>query len=322
MRDIFTQENLPGGDYMEEKDYHKKIACKNCNLGFVINFKMSDQGSIAKCNRLYCCNKCKKAYLKKNGSKNSIKLRCKHCSNVYFKPKSLSINSKFCSRICQNRSYANENQKDRKQINCKVCDKVLSVIENSKRKYCSHKCSHLGQKGNTKIFKCAVCKQEKVILENDNRTYCGRNCQYKAQSLGMIKIPTKGRSGYRIDLPATMYFKSALEADYARYLKFLNIDFKYECKCFELDDSGKKRRYTPDFYIDKEDMFVEMKAGRKDKKFSKNLECVQLVKNRGYNIKVIYMSEFYDMLKKENLYEEIPNIERRNYKKTKHLIRD
>jgi hypothetical protein len=28
------------------------------------------------------------------------------------------------------------------------------------------------------------------------------------------------------------------------------------------------------------------------------------------------------MLKKENLYEEIPNIERRNYKKSRHLIRN
>ena len=307
---------------MEEKAYQKNISCKNCKTEFVVNFKMSDQGSIAKCNKLYCSKLCKKEYLRKNGTSNSIEFVCSYCKCTYYKPKSLSKNSKFCSRVCQNRSYACRNKKEKKKINCKNCNKTFVVIENSKRKYCSHECSHAGQKGKTKIFTCAVCKEEKSILENDNRKYCGRNCQYKAQSLGLIKIPTKGRSGYRTDLPGDMYFKSSLEADYARFLKFKKIDFKYESKCFELVDKGKTRRYTPDFYLEKEDLYVELKAGRKDKKYSKNLECVQLVKNIGYNIKVIYMAEFYDMLNEKKLYEEIPNIERRNYKKSRHLIRN
>lgn len=307
---------------MEEKIYQKNICCKNCNKEFIIKFKMSDQGSIAKCNKKYCSNLCKKEYLKKSGTKNSVELKCSYCKCIYYKPKSLSKNSKFCCRICQNRSYANKNKKQKKNIKCCYCNKDFIVLENSKRKYCSHKCSHSGQKGKTKKFICAVCKKEKIINENDNRTYCGRNCQYKAQSLGLIKIPTKGRSGYRIDLPKDMHFKSSLEADYARFLIYKKIEFKYESKCFELNDNNKTRRYTPDFYLEKEDLYIELKAGRKDKKYSKNLECVQLVKNIGYNIKIIYMSEFYDMLKQENLYEEIPNIERRNYKKSKHLIRN
>jgi len=307
---------------MEEKTHCKTINCKNCNLEFIVKFKMSDQGSIAKCNKLYCSKFCKKDFYKKNGNKKSIKLKCNYCDNFYHKPMSLSLNSKFCGRSCQNKYYAKSHKKEKKKINCIQCNKEFLVIESSKRKFCSQKCSHNSQKSEKKLFTCAVCKKESYISKTDNRTYCGRNCQYKAQSLGMIKIPTKGRSGYRVDLPKTMYFKSSLEADYARFLIYKNISFKYENKCFELKDKEKTRRYTPDFYLEKEDLYIELKAGRKDKKFSKNLECMQLMKNIGYNIKVLYMADFYEMLKKENLYEEIPNIERRNYKKSKHLIRD
>ena len=103
---------------MEEKAYQKNISCKNCKTEFVVNFKMSDQGSIAKCNKLYCSKLCKKEYLRKNGTSNSIEFVCSYCKCAYYKPKSLSKNSKFCSRVCQNRSYACRNKKEKKKINC------------------------------------------------------------------------------------------------------------------------------------------------------------------------------------------------------------
>ena len=117
-------------------------------------------------------------------------------------------------------------------------------------------------------------------------------------------------------------FRSGLEIAISKELDLNKVKYEFETIKLKYTVPEKVHTYTPDFYLEKEDLYVELKAGRRDKKYSKNLECVQLVKNIGYNIKVIYMSEFYDMLKKENLYEEIPNIERRNYKKSRHLIRN
>jgi|TARA_R110000822_G_scaffold74340_2_gene178627 hypothetical protein len=303
-------------------DKAKTIFCKNCNKKEEIKYNIKDQASIASCKKQYCSKACKKEYLKIHGTKNSVRLNCTHCSIKYFKPKSLS-NSKFCSRQCQNTHQANKKKKKRLSKACKNCNKEFEKIYDSKQKYCSLECAADSKKSETKEFKCVICKCVKKIPIHDIRKYCGRDCQYKAQSLGLIKIPTNGRSGYRIDLPDDLYFKSSLEADYARYLIYHNIEFEYEKKCFSLKDSeGNTRRYTPDFFLKEAKCYVETKAKRKDCKYEKNLECVQLLKAEGYNIKVVYMKYFYKKLKEENEYDKIPNLERRNYKGTKHLVRN
>lgn len=301
----------------------KILECKNCKKKIKISFLKNDQSSAAKCKKKYCSIECKKEFLKNNGTPNSIRLICNCCNKTYFKPKSTGKNSKYCSRICQNKKQAESSKKKRKSIVCKFCSSTFKIIENSKQKYCSLKCSSSLKKTPMKDFTCLVCNKTTKIKINDTRKYCGRNCQYKAQSLGLIKIPTNGRSGYRVDLPSNFYFKSSLEADYARYLHYHNIDFNYEPKCFTLQDKeGNTRRYTPDFYIKEEDCYVETKARRRDGKYERNIECVQILANLGYNIKVVYMKEFYDKLKEDNEYDKIPNLERRNYKGTKQLIRN
>jgi len=300
----------------------KVFHCKNCNKKEEIEYNIKDQASLSRCKKQYCSKECKKQYLKKNGSKNSVKLTCNNCKETYFKPKSLA-NSKFCSRQCQNSYQANKNKKKRIKTICIKCNESFIKIYDSSQKYCSLKCSAMDKRSETKSFKCAICNCIKQININDKRKYCGRNCQYKAQSLGLIKIPTNGRSGYRIDLPDDLYFKSSLEADYARYLIYHNISFEYEKECFTLKDKeGNTRRYTPDFFLNDQNCFIETKGKRRDRKYEKNIACVQLLQAAGYNIKVVYMKEFYKKLKEDNEYDKIPNLERRNYKGTKHLIRN
>ena len=300
----------------------KVFHCKNCNKKEEIEYNIKDQASLSRCKKQYCSKECKKQYLKKNGSKNSVKLTCNNCKETYFKPKSLA-NSKFCSRQCQNSYQANKNKKKRIKTICIKCNESFIKIYDSSQKYCSLKCPAMDKRSETKSFKCAICNCIKQININDKRKYCGRNCQYKAQSLGLIKIPTNGRSGYRIDLPDDLYFKSSLEADYARYLIYHNISFEYEKECFTLKDKeGNTRRYTPDFFLNDQNCFIETKGKRRDRKYEKNIACVQLLQAAGYNIKVVYMKEFYKKLKEDNEYDKIPNLERRNYKGTKHLIRN
>lgn len=76
-------------------------------------------------------------------------------------------------------------------------------------------------------------------------------------------------SGKRKDLDDT-FFRSKTEANYARYLKFVNVKWEYEPKMFVFE---KIRRgnisYTPDFYLPEEDRWVEVKGWFNPKSITK-----------------------------------------------------
>ena len=78
------------------------------------------------------------------------------------------------------------------------------------------------------------------------------------------KIYSRGKSGKRKDLGK--FFRSKLEANYARYLKFCKIEYEYETKVFWFENIKRgTRSYTIDFYIPSEDKYIETK-GWLDKK--------------------------------------------------------
>lgn len=52
-------------------------------------------------------------------------------------------------------------------------------------------------------------------------------------------------------------FRSKLEADWANYLDFLDINWAYEPEAFTLSNGAK---YLPDFYLPLDDMFVEVRG--------------------------------------------------------------
>jgi len=290
--------------------------CKNCN-------KETEE------DLSYCSKNCSKEYVKRTGlGRKSIKLCCLTCQQVYFKPPSLAKNSRFCSRVCANRFFARCSKKERLEQKCLHCFCSLDDVEKSKRKslkrkYCSLECFSKSQRSNRENFVCEICSKSFESLSSKPKRFCSRGCQYKGQSCGLIKIPTNGRSGVRIDLPSTMRFKSSLEADYARYCNFLGIKFEYEKKTFEIIGSnGKTRRYTPDFYLPEQDLYVETKALRNDKKFESNLSALSAIQALGYNTKTVFMTEFYNELKENGIYDKIENLEHRDYKGTKFLVRD
>lgn len=141
-----------------------------------------------------------------------------------------------------------------------------------------------------------------------------------AQSRGIIKTPSAGRSGYRPDLGDGNYYKSSLEADFARFCNFINLDYIYEERTFKiLDSAGRLRRYTPDFFLPSLGLYVELKGVRKDRKYEKNVECLEHLVSEKIPITLIEMKVFYSFLKSENLFSVIDNLEHRNYKRTKDL---
>lgn len=294
----------------------KTTICKHCNEEFVISFDHT-QGGFSSCNKKYCSAECKNAK-RREKSISSILLKCLFCEKDYTLPPSLAKQSKYCSRVCQNRFLARQNAKERVTIACHACQSSFEVIVNSKRKYCTTKCASSDNRLERVTIACKICGRDFEKYSTSVIRFCGRKCQYAAQSSGEIKIYSRGRSGVRSDLG--IYFRSSLEADYVRYCNHVGIEVQYEPKTFSVKIGESEVSYTPDFFHPTTGEYVELKAGRRDHAFEKNLIALEELKAGGLNIRVLYMKDFYNSLKTQELFDVIPNLEFRNYKGTKQLV--
>ena len=213
---------------------------------------------------------------------NKVLLKCVQCGEEYKMPPSKAKNSKYCSKTCMDdaRSFKEE-------YSCKVCK---------------------------------TCGKEYQKPVGQETKFCSRTCSFVAQSSGLSDIPSNGRKGFRKDLNPKYFFKSSLEADYARYCNAIGRKYIYEHKTFKVLYGNKEKVYTPDFYHPEEDRYVETKAVRRDRKFNSNLLAADLLKEQGVNIDVVLMDDFYREIKQSGHYWLIDNIENKNYDGTRHLI--
>tara|TARA_B000000557_G_C20811885_1_gene460566 strand:+ start:661 stop:1452 length:792 start_codon:yes stop_codon:yes gene_type:complete len=249
-----------------------------------------------------------------------IKLNCHNCNKEYFRPPSKAKNSRFCSRICANTFFAQEAKVPTEERSCKNCNKKFIVSKNRSQKFCSKECVGEFLKKPRVNLECNYCKKKYVRPEGRETKYCSKTCHSNAQSSGLIELPSCGRKGYRRDLPENYFFKSSLEADYARYCDITKVKYIYEHKTFNVILGKKQKSYTPDFYLPEIDLYVETKALRRDKKFNSNLTAVDFLKKEGLNIEVMYMDQFYRKLREEGYYYLIENLENKNYLGTRQLI--
>ena len=132
----------------------------------------------------------------------------------------------------------------------------------------------------------------------------------------LIKKNKKSYIGKRKDLK-DQYFRSAWEANIARYLNYKNIKWEYEPRVFVFSKFRTGTlTYCPDFYLPESDIWLEVKgqiiaqaktATRRFKKFFPN-ECAKLVALTGspktkatefYNGLEIPIYAFYNDLNKE-----------------------
>lgn len=80
---------------------------------------------------------------------------------------------------------------------------------------------------------------------------------------------SKIKSGKRMDLGG-QFFRSATEANYARFLNLFQVKWEYEPKEFEFESIARGVRfYTPDFYLPEEDRWIEVKGWMDDKSFTR-----------------------------------------------------
>ena len=244
---------------------------------------------------------------------NSVTLICKNCGIEYKKPQSKAANSKFCSKKCKDEHTSQYEEKA-----CLNCGTIFKSRRG--KKYCKRECYLEHNMLERVDLTCDFCGVSYKRPKGHETKYCGKACQNKAQSSGLHEIPSNGRLGFRYDLPNNYFFKSSLEADYARWCEFTKKPYVYEHKTFTVQYEGRDKQYTPDFYHPDEDRYVELKAIRRDRKFNSNLLAADILKQQGVNIDVLLMHEFYTQIKQSNHYWLIENIENKNYHGTRHLI--
>lgn len=300
--------------------------CKHCGKSFFVEYVANGSGSGNATRRKYCSQKCKKDWYKipENGTKQ--KVECKICSKEFYFPHSQAKNRVTCSKECYAKHMAFVNTRHAKiKKQCNSCLNPFEVNENSAQKFCSPDCFSKSLCDKKEIF-CEVCNNKLTVKKSATTRFCNKICSRKGQSLGLIKSHTNGRTGWRTDIRDSPYFKSSFEADYARYCIYKNIRFEYEKKVFETEVNGKKRFYTPDFYLPDSDEFIELKGIRESenlfsKKLNSNSAARESLDSTNVKIKVVYMNDFYSMLRSSDLYNKIPNLENKDYGRTAHLIK-
>lgn len=76
-------------------------------------------------------------------------------------------------------------------------------------------------------------------------------------------------SYYRKKDDKRIWMRSYWEIAYARYLDVNNIEWDYEPKAFEIVINGIEKTYTPDFFLIKENKFIEIKGFWRDESLIK-----------------------------------------------------
>ena len=207
-------------------------------------------------------------------------------------------------------------RKDKRICARKDCGKKFEVIHSDPKIYCSQSCAATVNnanrgpmfveqkikiskalkgrkskgfespfKGKIKIERvkiiCANPKCKKVFLIERwmKRKYCSNQCTMAVVG-GKPTSPkaARGKAGIRKDISKTIYFYSRWEANFARLLNYLGIEWVYEPKTFDLGSQN----YTPDFYLPKFNTYIEVKnflwkySRIRDEKFRKLYPNIKL----------------------------------------------
>jgi len=178
---------------------------------------------------------------------------------------------------------------------CKDCHKILNNFYALRCKSCSHKGKlNWNFKGGeiSRIIKCMDCNKklnESAYYRGDKRCKsCVRKLSNKINNPTknpetMKKIlknrkSVKGKNNPMYGKPApkgsglgkgqyykSIWMRSSYEIRYAKYLDKQNIKWLYEFKRFDLGNTT----YTPDFYLPKLDIFIEVKGWWRPKAIKK-----------------------------------------------------
>jgi hypothetical protein len=224
-------------------------------------------------------------------------LPCAQCGREFTSYK--CNHRKFCSLRCAYKNQGRiqstvvKLKKQRGVAICKGCGNEFTLKTRGGTIYCSHPCAcrHIGKINflanryvqpcdpSKKVkVKCDTCGKEilkwKANFQYSAGHYCSRDCVNHALVAEKAARTNRSRGtydsqncysrckrGFRTIADKRIFFRSAMEADYARFLTFMGIKWEYEPKTFWFPgiESGTMS-YTPDFFLSEEGRYVECKG--------------------------------------------------------------
>lgn len=99
---------------------------------------------------------------------------------------------------------------------------------------------------------------KKISEGNKGKTYSKESIEKMIKNRKDEKHPFRGKAGKREDLN-NQYFRSTWEANYARILKYLNVEYQFEPDIIWLKrPNGTEISYRPDFKVG--DLYIEIKG--------------------------------------------------------------
>lgn len=138
------------------------------------------------------------------------------------------------------------------------------------------------------------------------RTLKQRATRIKNNTLNPIKDKSNSYSrtkgGKRKDLNDT-YFRSSWEANIARYYNYLGIEWEFEPKTFVFENIKRGSvSYTPDFYLPKEDKWVEVKGWMDSKSKTKLKRFEKQYPEEYKKLQLITQKEYEEIKRKVSMF--------------------
>lgn len=144
------------------------------------------------------------------------------------------------------------------------------------------------------------------IKKLEKRRLKQRETKIKNNTLNPMKNQSnpysRTKSGKRKDLNNT-YFRSSWEANIARFYNYLKIEWQYEPKTFVFKNITRGIvSYTPDFYLPKEDKWIEVKGWMDGKSKTKLKRFKQQYPEEYKKLKLITEKEYNEIKRKVSSY--------------------
>lgn len=259
------------------------IICKNCEREFEVIFSRKYKAK-------FCSKKCKYEYGISQEQKDSIGKRMKGKKLRLGEHHTKETKLKFSNIAKKRTGIKNGNYKTGKfckdkKYNCIVCGKKIG------NRGVTSKCLSCSRKIYQNIRYCKIC--DKKIYKYNKTGLCGScGCKKRDNSRQKGKSnPMFGRvvKPYWIKYKGT-HFRSNWEMWFSQFLNLSKIKWLYESKTFDLGNTT----YTPDFYIPKWDLYIEIKGYFSDKAKNK-INCFRKKYNK-INFTIIDELKFEDII--------------------------
>lgn len=177
---------------------------------------------------------------------------CQKCE-IEFEPSKGLIN--YCSLKCRNSRIWSTNDKIKKSNSAKNSEKLLLSHKNKEKYIQGWNTRIQNGKGRKESIEkiCSRCKNSFIAYRNEKgnfRTWCSSECyiEIKRQNFKGSKIKYNGIS-----------LDSKWELELAQFLDLNNIKWIRPKYILWKDLSGKDRKYFPDFYLEKYDVYLDTK---------------------------------------------------------------